>query len=74
MRAVGVDDPSSTVFVGDRPFEDVHGAQQAGMRGVLIPHSDIPRHQVGHTEGEPDAVAERLAHVYDVVASWRAAG
>jgi putative hydrolase of the HAD superfamily len=26
---------------------------------------------VGHTEGEPDAVAHRLAQVYDVVAGWR---
>ena len=30
--------------------------------------------QVGHTEGEPDAVAVRLGHVYDVVSAWRAAG
>jgi putative hydrolase of the HAD superfamily len=41
------------------------------MRTIYVPHSDIPVEQVGHTEGEPDAVVERLAHVYDVVSAWR---
>ena len=27
MTAVGVDDPAACVFVGDRPYDDVHGAQ-----------------------------------------------
>ena len=44
------------------------------MRTIHVPHSEIPRAQVGHTEGQPDAVTERLAHVYDVVAGWRARG
>jgi putative hydrolase of the HAD superfamily len=74
MDAIGVDEPERCVFVGDRLFDDIWGAANVGMRTIHVPHSDIPRHQVGHTEGEPDAVAERLAHVYDVVASWRAAG
>jgi putative hydrolase of the HAD superfamily len=73
MHAVGVHDPERCVFVGDRLFEDVWGAAQAGMRTILVPHSDIPPNQVGHSVGEPDAVVERLAHVYDVVAAWRAA-
>ncbi|QNN52198.1 HAD family hydrolase [Nocardioides mesophilus] len=72
--AVGVSGPGRCVFVGDRLFDDIWGAGQVGMRTILVPHSDIPRAQVGHTEGEPDAVVERLAHVYDVVASWRSAG
>ncbi len=74
MDAVGVADPAACVFVGDRLFDDIWGAANAGMRTVHVPHSDIPRVQVGHTEGEPDAVVERLAHVYGVVARWRAAG
>ena len=61
-------------FVGDRLFDDIWGAANAGMRTVHVPHSDIPRVQVGHTEGDPDAVAVRLGHVYDVVSAWRAAG
>ena len=60
--------------MGDRLFDDIWGASAVGMRTIHVPHSDIPREQVGHTEGEPDAVVQRLAHVYDVVAAWRAAG
>ena len=71
MDAVEVDDPAGCVFVGDRLFDDIWGASNAGMRTVHVPHSDIPRTQVGHSEGEPDAVVHRLAEVYDVVSRWR---
>ncbi len=72
-RAVGVADPSRCVFVGDRLFDDVWGAAQVGMRTILVPHSDIPPEQVGHTLGEPDAVVHRLSEVHDVVRGWRSA-
>jgi putative hydrolase of the HAD superfamily len=74
MDAVGAEDPAACVFVGDRLFDDVWGAANAGMRTIHVPHSDIPGVQVGHTEGTPDAVVQRLAEVYDVVSAWRAAG
>jgi putative hydrolase of the HAD superfamily len=74
MEAVGVEDPQRCVFVGDRLFEDIWGAANAGMRTILVPHSDIPDHQRGHSQGEPDAVVDRLAHVYDVVSAWRRTG
>jgi putative hydrolase of the HAD superfamily len=74
MDAVGVEDAGSCVFVGDRLFDDIWGAANVGMRTIHVPHSDIPATQVGHTEGRPDAVVERLSHVYDVVEAWRAAG
>ena len=73
MDAVGVEDPASCVFVGDRLFDDIWGASNAGMRTIHVPHSDIPSTQVGHSVGEPDAVVERLGHVYDVVHAWRSA-
>ncbi len=72
MDAVGVSDPAACVFVGDRLFDDIWGAANVGMRTIHVPHSAIPGSQVGHSEGEPDAVTDRLAHVYDVVAAWRA--
>ena len=64
-------DAGRCVFVGDRLFDDIYGAQSVGMRAIHVPHSDIPANQVGHTEGEPDAVVHRLAEVTDVVARWR---
>lgn len=71
MDAVGVADPAACVFVGDRPFEDIWGAANAGMRTILVPHSTIPVDQVGHTTGDPDAVAPRLADVHAIVSAWR---
>jgi len=71
MEAVGVNDPGACVYVGDRLYDDVWGAQHAGMRAIHIPHSVIPQDQVGHTEGEPDAVAHRLSEIPDLLAPWR---
>lgn len=70
IDAVGATDPSRCVYVGDRLFDDVWGAQQAGMRAIHIPHSTIPASQLGHTEGDPDAVAPRLGDVLDIVRRW----
>ena len=71
MAAVGADDPARCVFVGDRLFDDIWGASNAGMRTILVPHSDIPVEQFGHSDGEPDAIAHRLSEVYDIVSAWR---
>jgi putative hydrolase of the HAD superfamily len=66
MMAVGVSDPARCVFVGDRPFDDVHGAQQAGLRAVLVPNSDVPP----FASAIPDAVISRLADLRPLLASW----
>lgn len=70
MEAVGVDDPAACVYVGDRPFDDIYGAKNAGMRAVLVPHSEIPAAQRGAVEGEPDAVVQRLADLLALVDRW----
>ena len=67
LDAVGVVDPADALFVGDRPFDDIHGAKSAGMHAVLIPHSAIPEVQRGPVEGEADAVIEQLADLVAVV-------
>jgi putative hydrolase of the HAD superfamily len=67
MRAVGVTDPGSCVFVGDRPWDDIHGAKQAGLRAVLVPHSEVP----GFDGAAPDAVISRLRELGGVIDSWR---
>jgi putative hydrolase of the HAD superfamily len=70
MDAVGVTDPARCVYVGDRLFDDVWGAQQAGLRAVHIPLSSIPSTQVGHTEGTPDAVVHALSELPEVLERW----
>ena len=35
-------DPARCVYVGDRLFDDVWGAHNAGLRAIHIPHSAIP--------------------------------
>ena len=71
MDALGVADPARCVYVGDRLFDDVWGARNAGLRAIHIPHSAIPPEQVGHSEGEPDAVAHALAEIPGLVEAWR---
>jgi putative hydrolase of the HAD superfamily len=70
LAAVGESDPGTCVYVGDRPYEDVHGAQRAGLRAILVPHSDIPADQQVPVDVEPDAVVQRLVEVLDVVDGW----
>jgi putative hydrolase of the HAD superfamily len=66
MAAVGIADPASCVFVGDRPYDDVHGAQSAGMRTVLIPNSDVPP----FSTAVPDAVIHSVTELRPLVESW----
>jgi FMN hydrolase / 5-amino-6-(5-phospho-D-ribitylamino)uracil phosphatase len=70
MEAVGADDPSRCVYVGDRLYDDVHGASLVGMRTVLVPHSDIPVEESLPVDVTPDAVVQRLSDVLDVVDEW----
>jgi putative hydrolase of the HAD superfamily len=67
MAAIGVTDPGSCVYVGDRPYDDVHGAKRAGMRAVLIPNSIVP----GFGGAEPDAVITRLSELPRHLDAWR---
>ncbi|HEY5989905.1 MAG TPA: HAD family hydrolase [Streptosporangiaceae bacterium] len=66
MEAIGVDNPAACVFVGDRPYDDVHGAKQAGMRAVLVPNSDVPPYD----GAVPDAVITRLSELPRHLESW----
>jgi putative hydrolase of the HAD superfamily len=68
MRAVGVSDPADCVFVGDRPYDDVHGAKSAGMRAVLVPNSAVP----AFPGAEPDEVISRLEELVAHVDRWSA--
>ena len=69
LEALGVP-ASAAVFVGDRPWDDIHGAQSAGMRAIFIPHSDLGDQAVD-IDVTPDAVAMSLADVVAIVDAWR---
>ncbi|GAA1476007.1 hypothetical protein GCM10009623_04530 [Nocardioides aestuarii] len=69
-EAVDVDDLARCVYVGDRLFDDIWGATNAGMKAVHVPHSTIPAGQVGHTEGTPHAVVQRLSEIPGVIDRW----
>ena len=66
MAAVGEHDPAACVFVGDRPYDDVHGAKGVGMRAVLVPHSGVPAFEAA----VPDAVITSLAGLMDHIDGW----
>ena len=66
MAAVGVDDPAACVFVGDRPYDDIHGAKSLGMRAVFIPHSEVP----AYPDAEPDAVITSLTELPPLLDRW----
>jgi putative hydrolase of the HAD superfamily len=66
MAAVGEDDPGACVFVGDRPFDDVHGAKSAGMRAVLMQGSSVPPYEAA----VPDATITRLSELTRYLDRW----
>jgi putative hydrolase of the HAD superfamily len=66
MSAVGITDPGRCLFVGDRPYDDVHGAQSVGMRAVLVPNSDVPP----YAGAVPDAIIGSLAELRPLIESW----
>jgi putative hydrolase of the HAD superfamily len=66
MEAVGATDPASCVFVGDRPYDDIYGAKQAGMRAVLVPNSEVRPHEAA----TPDTVITRLSELPSHLERW----
>ncbi|MEU7580158.1 HAD family hydrolase [Streptomyces sp. NPDC041068] len=70
LAAIGATSPDACVYVGDRSFEDVHGARQAGMRTIFVPHSSVPADELGDHAAEPDAVVTTLKDVLTVVDDW----
>ena len=65
LAALDVTDASTAVFVGDRPFDDITGAQGVGMRGVLRTNPAVPAYDV-----EADAVIDRLPELLPHIEAW----
>ena len=66
MAAVGEEDPASCVFVGDRPYDDVHGAKSVGMRAVLVRNRDVPSYDAA----VPDAIITKLSELIRHIDHW----
>lgn len=62
--------PEEAAFVGDRLFDDIHGAQSVGMRGIWIPHSNIPASQSSDLGITPDATVQSLSDISLVIDGW----
>lgn len=66
--------PAETVYVGDHPYFDVHGAQQAGLKAIWIRSDEWEdpaqlSAQFGLTI-TPDATIEQLADLPPLLAAW----
>ena len=57
--------------VGERPCQDIHGSQHAGMRAIWVPHSKIPLAQQVAVDVVPDGVAHELLDILAIVDGWR---
>jgi putative hydrolase of the HAD superfamily len=40
------------------------------MRAAHIPHSNIPAHELGHTDGDPDATIQDLGELLPLIDAW----
>ncbi len=67
LDALGVTDPGRAVFVGDRPWDDITGARDVGMRTVLIVNTWAEPADV-----VPDATITELGELVGVIDEWAA--
>jgi putative hydrolase of the HAD superfamily len=69
LSALGGPAPERSVFVGDRLFDDIHGAARVGMRTVHRPNATVPSY-----DAVPDATIDSLPALLRVVDAWSAPG
>jgi putative hydrolase of the HAD superfamily len=66
LAALGVSEPAAAAFVGDRPYDDIWGAQRAGLRTVWVANDHAPAWEV-----TPDATITTLDQLPEVLDAWR---
>lgn len=66
LDALGAPEPAAVAFVGDRPYDDVWGAQRAGMRTVWVANDHVEPWDV-----VPDAVIATLEDLPAAIDAWR---
>lgn len=70
LDRLGAPAPADCLFVGDRMFEDISGAQRVGMRTVALPDLTVADEHRVLVDVEPTYRINRLAELPDVVARW----
>ncbi len=65
LAALGLENPAGAVFVGDRPWDDIHGAKSFGMKTVLRPNPLVPAHDV-----TPDATITTLPELLEALSGF----
>jgi putative hydrolase of the HAD superfamily len=63
-------EPAEVVFVGDRPFEDIHGAARVGMRTAWVPYTELAPHETAGVQASPDVVLKRLTDLLVTLDAW----
>lgn len=66
LDGLGVARPDRAVFVGDRLYDDVHGAKSLGMRGVWRRNDLVPGYDV-----ELDAAVDKLPELVPLIDTWQ---
>jgi len=64
--------PQEAAYVGDHPYFDVWGAQQAGLRGVWVWSAEWDTPRMAGLDIRPDATVRRLPELLDVIQAWMA--
>lgn len=69
LNALGLK-PEEALYIGDHPYFDVYGAQQAGLRGVWLRGAEWPSLSQFEATIKPDAVLDRLSDLLPIVDDW----
>ncbi len=69
LEALGLR-PEEAIYVGDHPYADVWGAQQAGLRGVWLRSREWAGRDFGGLQITPDATLERLPDLLAMLDRW----
>ena len=66
LESIGLT-PEETVMVGDDLISDIHGAQNAGMRGFLVQTGKYKEELVAQSPIEPDRIIPSIATILEIV-------
>lgn len=62
--------PDEAAYVGDHPYFDVYGAQQAGLRGIWMWNAAWVNPRLRELDIRPDATLHALPELPDVIRPW----